>query len=78
MRTVAIATTGGDGASHARSVRAKNQAGTKKKRSKESEPQERATESGLEGEGREHEWSVGEDRKKTDGAGELGGSGQRF
>ena len=78
VRAVAVAVASGNRASHARGVRAKDQSGTKKEGGEESGPQEQATESSLEREGHDHGRSVRDFLRKTDGAGELGGSGQRF
>jgi hypothetical protein len=78
MRTLAVTAACGNGAGHAWRIRTKNENGSKENGSKENDPQERATNAHLEREGRDHEWSLCEERKKTDGAVELGGSGHQF
>jgi hypothetical protein len=78
MGTIAVATACGNRARCARCVRAKNQSGCEQQRREEDKPQERAAETSLEREGRDHGGSLREVLRKTDGAVGLGDSGQRF
>jgi hypothetical protein len=78
MRAVAVAASRVDGAGHVWRVRSEDKSRSKEKRGEECEPQECATDPHLDWERRNHGGSLWEERKKTDGAEELGGSGQRF
>ena len=78
MRAVAVAASGGNRAGDAGCVGAKGDGGSKDERDDEGKPHERATREESESERRDHGKSVHSFQKKTTGAVELVGSGQRF